>query len=164
MFVDLLAVEGTYRGRTRLLSARRMSTKHWKQFFEKYEKFMDWDAKDDRCVTPAVLNMLKDLRDELNARGAPSEIVFFSDDPAEFFLGEGFLGFDVFGDFEESAIQEGNIIDEKYQKKLNENGLFPTFQDATDFCEGWKNLLALGNSPWEVEKNPRPFCIWLYRE
>lgn len=164
MHIDLLPIEGRYRGATRYLRLEKMtSMKGFNDFYKIYEKYLDWLSKQDNSFSPTVLQILIELRDEMIRRGANCEIICYSDIPEEFYLGDGFLGFDVFGEFSCSAIEEGNHIDERYSPNLNENGLFSNREGAQEFCEMWKQLISTGSSPWEVEENPRPFCIWLYR-
>jgi hypothetical protein len=163
MFIDLLPIERHYRGVSRNLGIANLKVKnHFSKFFALYSKYLDWIAKQDYQFTSSALQLLTELKTEMTSRGIPCEIILYTDEPKNFCFGEEFLGFDVFGNTGESAIQKGNRFDEYYHQKLNENGLFVNYEDAKEFCDMWKQLIAEDLSPWETEENPRPFCIWLH--
>lgn len=82
------------------------------------------------------------------------EVILYTDRMRRPFPAGDFLGFDVAGDIGESAIQEGNRIDEEYAEKLNENGLFSKYLDAEKFCRMWKKLILFNESPWGIESSP----------
>lgn len=164
IYLDLVSIYARYRGISRNLDVAHVArTNHWNEFFPRYEKYLDWLAKMDNAYDTTVLFMLEELRDELNklADGL-YEIILYSDTCEPFPINRryDFLGFDVAGDFGESAIQTGNTIDSHFLHELNQNGLFCSRTAAEEFCRLWKNLIADGRSPWESEVNPRPFRVW----
>ncbi|MBQ9534964.1 MAG: hypothetical protein IJU78_03880 [Clostridia bacterium] len=163
MEMDLLSIEGSYRGVSRSFKMANVKNfKQWKIYFKLYEEYLEWIAKMDNSYDPITLGLLQRLRDETIKYGTACEIILYSDKIEEYSLAVDILGFDVLGDMGESAIQEGNKIKTIYRQKLNKNGLFSSYTDAEAFCKEWNELILSGNSPWEVEKNPRPFCVWLY--
>ena len=163
MYIDLLPVVGKYRGVTRwLLLPRRLSRAQRRKLEPFYFKYLDWCATQNDTYDVSVAMMLQDLCNELNSVGGKCEIVAFSDLPEEFRFDNDFLGFDVLGDLRCSAIEEGNIVDERFSQNLNNNGLFSNYEDAAEFCAYWKELIDSGTSPFEVDVDPRPFCVWVY--
>lgn len=164
MYIDLLPITRRYRGMDRGLGeAKLLNTKKWGEYFKKYEKYLEWLSEQDNSFNPEVLQMLIELRDEIISRGAPCEIIYYSDKPEEFHLGEGFLGFDVYWVEEgSSGISDSELVDVYCGKELNDYGLFATYEDALEFSVAWKKDIDLNDpSDWVLETNPRPFCIWL---
>lgn len=165
MHIDLLPIVGKYRGVTRdFRLPRRLSWAQLRKLEPSYSKYLDWCTTQNDTYDVSIAMMLQDFCKELNSMGGQFEIVVFSDLPEDFKFGNDFLGFDVFGDFRCSAIAEGNRIDEHFSRKLNVHGLFSNYEDAVQFCDYWKKLIISGASPYEVEENPRPFCVWIYQE
>ena len=164
MYIDLLPVAGKYRGVTRWFRLpRRLSWAQHRKLEPSYSKYLDWCATQNDTYDVSVAMMLQDFCNELNSMGGQFEIVAFSDLPEEFRLDSDFLGFDVLGELRCSAIEEGNVVDERFSQKLNSNGLFSSYEDAAEFCDYWKDLIASGTSPFEVDVDPRPFCVWVYQ-
>lgn len=166
MYIELLPICGNYRGASRNLRLdniklpRRVSRSFWKRFFPLFEKYMDWEASMDDTFTPEVRSLLLELKQEILSAGGMCELIVYSDDAFKKEFNMAFLGYDVFGDYVQSAIQEGNKIPVIFAQKLNENGLFSERRDAENFCEMWKTEILAGTSPWEIDVNPRPFEIW----
>lgn len=164
MYIDLLPVVGKYRGVTRCFRfPSRLSWAQHRKLEPSYNKYLDWCATQNDKYDVGIAMMLQDFCNALNSIGGQFEIVAFSDLPEEFQFGNNFLGFDVFGDLRCSAIEEGNIIDEHFSRKLNTHGLFSNYEDAAQFCDYWKGMIDSNTSPYEVEENPHPFCVWLYQ-
>lgn len=167
IYLDLVSINGRYRGISRELDITHAArTKHWNRIFPQYEKYLDWLAMMNNVYDKGVLSMLRELRDALNkCPNGICEIILYSDncEPLSQDPVCNFLGFDVAGDFGESAIQTGNTIDVHFLQELNQNGLFNARTTAEKFCGQWKKQIVDGCSPWEVEINPRPFGVWSAR-
>ena len=165
MYIDLFSIIGKYKGMstaTRGLGVTKVSKKKWMEYFSIYEEYMKWQSEMDNTYSASAMQMLIKLRDERVKRGAPCEIVFYSDNQDEFHLGKGFVGFDAYWAEEGlSGIEEGCHLDEKYLNKLNENGLFSTYNESLEFCSDWKKRIdECEQNPWAKETTPRPFCVW----
>ena len=164
MFIDLLEIKGKYRGVNRSqnpydLLSRRL--KKQKEVSELCDRYYDWETKTDKVFSDSALEMLKELRDSLNSKKEKCEIVLFTDVPSEFHLGEGFLGFDLYDHKEGLSLLERSP--EKYKVKLNENGLFANFEDASEFYEKYIAPMIADN-PDPDKFDPHPFCVRLYKD
>ena len=158
-YIDLLPISGRYRGVTRYLTMPKLKLRQHRAFFADYDPYLNWLAGQDDAYRPEVADMLEKLRSWYKEE--PCEIICFADVPGEFRLQEGFLGFDVLGDFRASPL--AGEIPPPFCLQLNANGLFSTYGEAQDFCAFWQGLISSDNSPWEVDQNPRPFCVWRYQ-
>lgn len=166
MYIDLLPITGLYRGISRNLGeVKLLITNKWGEYLAKYERYLDWLSKEDNSFNQQVLQILIELRDEMICREASCEIVCFSDKHEEYNLGEDFLGFDVYWVEEGiSGIMNSKLVDEYYGKKLNNYGLFTTYEDAHDFGVVWKKDIDLNDpNSWVIDSKIVTFCVWLYR-
>jgi len=169
MYVNLLSIEGTYRGVSRELKMPNLPllSRKWREYSVVFDKYLDWLSIEDNSYCDEGYQLLVSLKDENVKHNMSCEIIFYSDRPEEFHLGEGFLGFDVCH-MEEgiSGLEEGcRIADEYIQKKLNKNGLFASFEDAQEFCAIWKEFINIHDpNTWTIEKMPKPFCVWCSTE
>lgn len=161
MNIDLLPVKGRYRGISR--SLRTVKIKKWEGFSEIYDEYLKWLSKMDTTFNEDVLRILVSLKCKMEDQGENVEIIFYSDRPEEFHCGEGFLGYDVYWVEEGiSGIEDGRYIDEDYQERLNDNGLFNTSNDAQEFCEIWKQHIdTTDQNAWALKTKPRHFCVWI---
>jgi len=165
MYIDLLPIEGKYRGVSRHLGLKNVKLKKWQEFTKIYDKYLDWLAKQDNSFNESVLQVLKELRDAMLTRGSNCEIICYTDNPEEFYLGKGFLGFDAYWVNESlSVLEGGSQIEENFINKINRNGLFPNYEDAQVFCETQMKAMASSEQQCEREANIRPFCIWVYQD
>ena len=165
MYIDLLSIEGKYRGISRVLSLKLKSYKEFNKLLLLYEKYLNWLAAKEglnaNLYSDSALHMLEELKNEFLIRGSHCEIIFFSDNPNEFYLGEGFLGFDAYWVNEGlSFLEEGCEIDNYFLQKLNENGLFSNYENAKEFCEMRMQTMVHSTQQCEKEADIRPFCIW----
>ena len=125
-------------------------------------RYIGWCTERKNTYSDDAVSLLREVREQFLACGLECEIILYDDHDAEPTLaGLTLLGYDVMGDTGESAIQQENRINDYYGRKLNENGLFKSCEEAAEFCLMWAGLIADGTSPWEVETNPRPFAVWL---
>ena len=137
-YIDLLPISGRYRGVTRYLPMPKLKFFQYSTFFSDYEPYLNWLAGQDDSYRPDVADMLEKLRSWYKKETC--EIICFADEPEEFrlqegFLGfdepeefrlqEGFLGFDALGDFRASPLSEE--IPPPFCHQLNANGLFSTY-------------------------------------
>lgn len=162
MYIDLLPVDGIYRGITRYFRFPRKAK--YRLFESIYEQYLAWIAKQDDSYHQDVAKMLVEFCRRLNQIENKYEVICFSDVQSEFHTNDDFLGFDVLGEYRCSALEEGNQIESYFSGKLNANGLFANLEDAQEFCGYWNGLIEAQRSPFEVEVDPRPFCVWVYRK
>lgn len=159
MYIDLLPINGKYRGVTRYF--RLPSRVEYRLLQNLYERYLTWVAKQDDTFCVDDAEMLVEFCKELNK----FEVICYSDLQSEYQFQNGFLGFDVLGIYRASALEDGNDIGKigkQYSAKLNENGLFLNLEDALEFCEHWRRMIASSQNPFEVEVAPHPFGVWVY--
>ena len=159
-YIDLPPISGRYRGVTRYLPMPKLKFFQYSTFFSDYEPYLNWLAGQDDSYRPDVADMLEKLWSWYKKETC--EIICFADAPEEFRLQEGFLGFDALGDFRASPLSEE--IPPPFCHQLNANGLFSNYEEAEAFCTFWQGLIPSGESQWEVDQNPRPFCVWRYQK
>ena len=140
MYIDLITMAGEYRGMSRefeleKIAGRGLWSRKGREYWAIFDKYLEWQSKMDNTYSDSVLQMLTSLRDEHIKRGGNCEIILYSDNPEEFQLGEGFLGFDVYWDEEGvSGIESRAFVAERFFKQLNENGLFASYEAAPNSC------------------------------
>jgi len=159
VFIDLLPIEGVYRGVSRILIPMNIKGGKFEQLYNLWIEYLEWSMNSNNVYSEDGLSLLTKLKQNLVRRGMNCEVIFYSDHLTETFSGI-FLGYDVFGDIGESALQKGNKIDSYFSEKLNENGLFRDYTDAEEFCVSWIQSIINKSSVWEFEISPRPFQIW----
>ena len=164
MFIDLLEIKGKYRGVNRSQNPYEPVTwrrKNWEKISALGDRYYAWELKSNNVYSDSGLELLKELRDALNNKKEKCEIVLFSDEPSEFHLGDGFLGFDIYDHNEALSCLE--TPPEEYKSKLNENDLFANFEDASEYYE---KCIApkIADNPDPDKFHPHPFCVWLYKE
>jgi len=164
--MNLLSTEEVYRGISRKLGLPPLSffSREWSGYFVIFNKYLEWLSVGHNSYCEESYHLLVALMNENIKYNLPCEIIFFSDKPEEFHMGKGFLGFDAYWEEEGiSGIEKGcQLADEYFLKKLNKNGLFPSFEDAQEFCIMWKEYINTHDlNTWILEQQPKPFCVWL---
>jgi hypothetical protein len=152
-----------YRGITRVFTLIDVKAKgrDYTKILNMYLKYLEWTNNNSYEYDDNIFNFLKELQTLLLNHNQACEILLFDDNgDSSIHNNVEFLGYDVVGDYFESPLQEGNIIERYFGNKLNDNGLFTNLEDATEFCSYWNDLISKKQSPWETDINPRPYYVW----
>lgn len=159
-YIDILNKSDNYRGIMRDLtlnwSIKKSDEKRVQTLYDYY-----WERSSCECGFSAdVLEKYIELKTYLDLHGINSEIIIFSDDVTKENNSLEFLGWEVFGDYFSSPLEEGNIIDDKFKTMLNKNGIFSSYEYAEQFLIFWQNILDNHINRWEYDQNIRIFKIW----
>lgn len=159
-YIDIVNKNDKYRGIMRELSLNwSISRSQKKRIQSLYDYY--WTNSSSGCVfSHEVLKKYIELKGYWAVNGIETEIIVFSDDMSKENNFFEFVGWEVFGDYFSSPLEEGNIIDDRFKAMLNKNGIFSSYECAEQFLTYWQSILDNHINQWEYDKNIRVFKIW----